>query len=91
VSRPAWRPSFSQTALSPPRRTRARAGGPGRRSPPSLTSASEGGLDPALEMAVPADQRPVNELASLREAPLYSWVRGVAGEGGGRRERRCGR
>jgi hypothetical protein len=29
-----------------------------------------------LEIAVPADQRPVNELASLKEAFLYNWVRG---------------
>ena len=33
-----------------------------------------GGLDPSLEIAVPSDQRPVNELAALRNAPLYSWV-----------------
>ena len=35
---------------------------------------AEGGLDPSLEVAIPPDQRPVNELASLRGAPLYSWV-----------------
>lgn len=34
-----------------------------------------GGLDPSLEMAVPSEQRPVNELASLRQSALYSWVR----------------
>ena len=34
-----------------------------------------GGLDPSLEMAVPSDQRPVNELGALRQAALYSWVR----------------
>jgi hypothetical protein len=28
-----------------------------------------------LEVAVPEDQRPVNELAALKEAWLYSWVR----------------
>lgn len=28
-----------------------------------------------LEMAVPEDQRPVNELAALKQAWLYSWVR----------------
>lgn len=33
-----------------------------------------GGLDPALEMAVPSEQRPVNELSALRQASLYSWV-----------------
>lgn len=27
-----------------------------------------------LEVAVPADQRPVNELKSLKQAQLYSWV-----------------
>ena len=37
-------------------------------------SRPEGGLDPALEVAVPPEQRPVNELANLRGAPLYSWV-----------------
>jgi hypothetical protein len=26
------------------------------------------------EMAVPKDQRPVNELKALQQAPLYSWV-----------------
>lgn len=26
------------------------------------------------ELAVPKDQRPVNELKSLQQAPLYSWV-----------------
>ena len=44
----------------------------------SLSSSSSspfgGGLDPSLELAVPKDQRPSNELASLRTAPLYSWV-----------------
>ena len=34
-----------------------------------------GGLDPRLEIAVPAEQRPVNELAQIRKAVLYSWVR----------------
>lgn len=34
-----------------------------------------GGLDPKLEMVVPADQRPVNELEQLRKGQLYSWVR----------------
>jgi hypothetical protein len=29
-----------------------------------------------LEIAVPVDQRPVNELASLKEAFLYNWVSG---------------
>jgi hypothetical protein len=33
-----------------------------------------GGLDPRLEMAMPADQRPVNELAALRTNFLDSWV-----------------
>jgi hypothetical protein len=28
-----------------------------------------------LEIAVPKEQRPVNELAQLKEAWLYSWVR----------------
>lgn len=38
-------------------------------------SAANGGLDPALERAVPPDQRPVNELKALRQTTLYSWVR----------------
>ena len=50
----------------------APGGGGGRRSP--LTASYPSGLDPALELAVPVDQRPVNELAALREAPLYSWA-----------------
>lgn len=37
-------------------------------------SAYEGGLDPTLEMAVPYDQRPVNELTHLRESPMYTWA-----------------
>jgi hypothetical protein len=32
------------------------------------------GLDPTLEIAVPKDQRPVNELKQLKQASLYSWV-----------------
>jgi hypothetical protein len=27
-----------------------------------------------LEIAVPVDQRPVNELSALKEAFLYNWV-----------------
>lgn len=34
------------------------------------------GLDPTLEIAVPKDQRPVNELKQLKQASLYSWVSG---------------
>lgn len=44
-----------------------------------------GGLDPSLELAVPKDQRPSNELASLKTAPLYSWV-SVRRERGWKRE-----
>lgn len=33
------------------------------------------GLDPTLELAVPSDQRPVNELKELKNAQLYKWVR----------------
>ena len=32
------------------------------------------GLNPDLEQPVPSEQRPVNELAALRETWLYSWV-----------------
>lgn len=32
------------------------------------------GLNPDLEQPVPTEQRPVNELAALRETWLYSWV-----------------
>lgn len=32
------------------------------------------GLNPDLEQPVPNEQRPVNELAALRETWLYSWV-----------------
>ncbi len=42
----------------------------------SQSSASSGlGLNPDLEQPVPTEQRPVNELAALRETWLYSWVR----------------
>ncbi|KAG2496446.1 hypothetical protein HYH03_005670 [Edaphochlamys debaryana] len=33
----------------------------------------QGGLDPYLEVAVPKDQRPVNQLTELKNDPLYSW------------------
>lgn len=35
------------------------------------------GLDPTLELAVPSDQRPVNELKQLKNGQLYSWVSAV--------------
>lgn len=35
--------------------------------------AAGGGLDPYLEVAVPRDQRPINQLAELKSDPLYSW------------------
>lgn len=34
---------------------------------------SDGRVDPRLEVQVPKDQRPVNELANLKGAFLYSW------------------
>lgn len=39
----------------------------------STDQALQGGLDPYLEVAVPKDQRPVNQLAELKADPLYSW------------------
>ncbi|GIL69293.1 hypothetical protein Vretifemale_230 [Volvox reticuliferus] len=39
----------------------------------SSTDEMKGGLDPFLEVAVPKDQRPVNQLAELKQDPLYSW------------------
>jgi hypothetical protein len=33
-----------------------------------------------LEIAVPADQRPVNELSALKEAFLYNWVSAAAAQ-----------
>ncbi|DBA82556.1 hypothetical protein WJX79_009289 [Trebouxia sp. C0005] len=41
----------------------------------SQPSASGLGLNPDLEQPVPTEQRPVNELAALRETWLYSWAR----------------
>ena len=38
------------------------------------SASSSLGLNPDLERPVPSDQRPVNELAALRETWLYSWV-----------------
>ncbi|KAH7434671.1 hypothetical protein KP509_06G029700 [Ceratopteris richardii] len=32
------------------------------------------GWDPSLDIEVPADQRPANELAALKEEALYSWA-----------------
>ncbi|EFJ41307.1 hypothetical protein VOLCADRAFT_98713 [Volvox carteri f. nagariensis] len=40
----------------------------------SSTDEMKGGLDPYLEVAVPKDQRPVNQLAELKQDPLYSWM-----------------
>lgn len=39
------------------------------------TASSGLGLNPDLEQPVPTEQRPVNELAALRETWLYSWAR----------------
>lgn len=50
----------------------ASEGGPARRG--DSQQLGKGGLDPALERAVPRDQRPVNELKALRQTALYSWV-----------------
>ncbi len=50
----------------------------GSRSRRKADTGIGGGLDPALERAVPAEQRPVNELKQLRQASLYSWVRATA-------------
>mmetsp|Transcript_14026 Transcript_14026/g.39682 ORF Transcript_14026/g.39682 Transcript_14026/m.39682 type:complete len:308 (-) Transcript_14026:1725-2648(-) len=36
--------------------------------------ANGGGLSPNLEMAVPKEQRPVNELNALREGPISGWA-----------------
>jgi len=66
-------------APDPPHAAPPSGGGP--RLPPGAAPAA-GGLDPALEVAVPPDQRPVNELAALRTASLYSWVRAGRVEGG---------
>ena len=49
----------------------------GRGPTTSGSSGGKGGLDPSLEMAVPPEQRPVNELSALRQSVLYSWVRHV--------------
>lgn len=53
---------------------------PIRQSIPSTSGRGHGtassglGLNPDLEQPVPTEQRPVNELAALRETWLYSWV-----------------
>ena len=57
-----------------PAAVRAFDGNDGR-GPTTSGSSGKGGLDPSLEMAVPAEQRPVNELSALRKSVLYSWVR----------------
>ena len=41
----------------------------------ALKQEQGGGLDPQLEVAVPKEQRPVNELSQLRNSVLYSWAR----------------
>ncbi|KAL3151280.1 hypothetical protein ABBQ38_013118 [Trebouxia sp. C0009 RCD-2024] len=54
---------------------------PIRQSIPSTSGRGHGtassglGLNPDLEQPVPTEQRPVNELAALRETWLYSWAR----------------
>jgi hypothetical protein len=53
-----------RTSVKLTRRTRLRALEPNDNSPSSR-----------LEVQVPKDQRPVNELANLKETWLYSWVR----------------
>lgn len=71
----AWRqsrsPAWSPAGVSRHRRcsTSVRAA-----QDDSRRTGSQGGLDPSLEISVPPEQRPVNELASLRGAPLYSWA-----------------
>jgi len=40
----------------------------------NTTSELYTGLDPALEQAVPRDQRPANELEAIKEANLYKWA-----------------
>ena len=52
--------------------------GPGSSRRRRADSGAGGGLDPALERAVPPEQRPVNELKQLRQTSLYSWVRQCA-------------
>lgn len=52
---------------------------PKQQPTPSTSGRGQGtasglGLNPDLEQPVPSDQRPVNELAALRETWLYSWV-----------------
>ncbi|KXZ50815.1 hypothetical protein GPECTOR_15g501 [Gonium pectorale] len=42
----------------------------------SSTDEMKGGLDPYLEVAVPKDQRPINQLTELKQDPLYSWYDG---------------
>ena len=54
---------------------RAFGGNDGRGPITSGGTGGKGGLDPSLEMAVPPEQRPVNELSALRKSVLYSWVR----------------
>ncbi|PNH02065.1 hypothetical protein TSOC_012026 [Tetrabaena socialis] len=39
----------------------------------STDESVQGGLDPYLEIAVPKDQRPINQLAELKNDSLYSW------------------
>lgn len=74
--------ALSSRSIGDPRRipTARRHGALRRLAPVSARQGNrEGqgpqGLDPALEAAVPVDQRPVNELAQLKEAPLCGWVR----------------
>lgn len=70
----------TRAAPAPHRAPLPARAGPGDDAPSSSFAGTTGGggpgggLDPALEVAVPPDQRPVNELAALRVAPLYSWV-----------------
>lgn len=47
---------------------------PSGRTPSQSSASSALGLNPDLERPVPSEQRPVNELAALRETWLYSWV-----------------
>ena len=54
-----------------------RAGAPGTLDGPDEQVPEDGGIpgfDPMEEVGVPRDQRPVNELAALRDTFLYAWA-----------------
>ena len=69
--RPAPRPAGLALRSTTPKRFALRTRARGKKEEEARNG---GGLNPNLEIAVPSEQRPVNELTALREGPLCGWA-----------------